>query len=81
MRIGGSKESLVPLTAPSKRKGWKPVPSVSLKTEEGNHFIVEVSPKISGMYEDDFEAILVTKHPPIHVSSSGSDSEVRHIFN
>ena len=55
--------------------------SVSLRTEEGNHLKVEVSPKVSGMYEDDFEGTLVTQHPPLNVSSGGSDSEVRHILN
>ena len=71
----------MPQSAPSKRKGWKAVSSVTLKTEEGNHLKVEFSPKISGIYEDDFEAPLVTKHPPINVSSGGSESEVRHNLN
>ncbi|KAI6656377.1 hypothetical protein LOD99_1176 [Oopsacas minuta] len=74
-KILNDTDSLLPQTAPNKRKGWKVVSNVSLKTEDGNHLKVELSPKITGLYEDDFENG-VTKHAPINVSSGGSDSEI-----
>ena len=62
-----SKESL-PKTAPSKRKSWKATSCVSLKTEQGEQLELELSPRL---IEESPK-----KHPPIQVSSGGSDSEV-----